>query len=38
MVDIVEYCKEEGIVMEAYAPLTQGKKLGEPVLVGMGER
>lgn len=36
--DVVNYCKKEGIVVEAYSPLTRGKKLGEPVLIDMGER
>ena len=29
---IVEYCKKEGIAVQAYSPLTQGKKLHDPVI------
>lgn len=36
--DVVDYCKKEGIVVEAYSPLTQGKMLGEPVLVDIGKK
>lgn len=31
--DIVEFCRKEGIVTEAYAPLTQGNKLDDPQLL-----
>ena len=29
LVDLLERCREEGIVLEAYSPLTKGKKLGD---------
>lgn len=35
---VVDYCNKEGILVEAYSPLTQGKKLGEPVLVDMAKK
>lgn len=38
MTDLLSYCRKEGIVVEAYTPLTQGKKLGEPLLVDMGTK
>ena len=30
--DIVEYCREHGIAVEGYSPLTKGTKLDDPVL------
>ncbi|KAI5802511.1 NADP-dependent oxidoreductase domain-containing protein [Pyronema domesticum] len=30
--EIVEYCKEQGIVIEAYAPLVRGMRMRHPVL------
>jgi len=30
--DTVEMCKREGIAVEAYSPLTRGKRLGHPVV------
>ena len=38
MRSVVDYCKQEDIVVEAYSPLTQGKKLAEPVLVDMAKK
>ena len=35
---LVEYCRQEGILIEAYSPLTRGKKLKDPVLVGIGAK
>jgi diketogulonate reductase-like aldo/keto reductase len=32
------YCKEHGIVVEAYSPLTRGKRLGHPTLVALAKR
>ncbi len=35
---LVEYCRQEGILIEAYSPLTQGKKLKDPVLVDIAAK
>ena len=35
---IVEYCKKEGIAVQAYSPLTQGQKLGDPVIAEVGKK
>jgi methylglyoxal/glyoxal reductase len=34
----VQFCKEHGIVVEAYSPLTRGEKLGHPALVEIARR
>ena len=36
--DLVEYCKEHNIVIQAYSPLANGRKLEEPTLVKMARR
>jgi diketogulonate reductase-like aldo/keto reductase len=36
--DVQAYCKEHGIVLEAYSPLTKGLKLKEPVLVAIAKQ
>ncbi|KAJ3098233.1 hypothetical protein HDU97_004185 [Phlyctochytrium planicorne] len=36
--DIVEFCKQNDIVVEAYCPLTRGKKLDDPRLVEIAKR
>eukprot|EP00195_Chlamydomonas_chlamydogama_P014418 CAMPEP_0202891642 /NCGR_PEP_ID=MMETSP1392-20130828/1651_1 /ASSEMBLY_ACC=CAM_ASM_000868 /TAXON_ID=225041 /ORGANISM="Chlamydomonas chlamydogama, Strain SAG 11-48b" /LENGTH=274 /DNA_ID=CAMNT_0049575457 /DNA_START=162 /DNA_END=986 /DNA_ORIENTATION=+ len=36
--EVVGYCKEKGIVLEAYSPLVKSQKLQEPVLASMAER
>jgi len=35
---IVEFCKDNGIVVEAYSPLTQGKYLNKPELVAIAKK
>jgi len=35
--EIVEYCKKEGIVVEAYCPLVRGKHMDHPTLVKVAE-
>ena len=35
---IVDYCRREGIAIEAYSPLTQGKKLGDPVIAEIAKK
>jgi diketogulonate reductase-like aldo/keto reductase len=32
-VELVKYCQEQGIIVEAYSPLTKASKLSHPVLV-----
>lgn len=34
--DTIERCREHGIVVEAYSPLTKGRKLDDPVLAEIG--
>ena len=36
--DIVAYCKQNGIAVQAYSPLTMGKKLGDLVIGKIAER
>lgn len=35
---IVEYCMTEGIAVQAYSPLTQGQKLGDPTIAKIGKK
>ncbi|KAM0750824.1 2,5-diketo-D-gluconic acid reductase A [Meredithblackwellia eburnea MCA 4105] len=35
---IVEYCKKEGIAVEAYCPIVRGKKFGDPTLKSIADR
>lgn len=36
--DIVEWCKREGVVVEAYAPLVRATRMEEPVLVQLAKK
>ncbi|EPS42827.1 hypothetical protein H072_3148 [Dactylellina haptotyla CBS 200.50] len=36
--ELVEYCKQQGIVVVAYSPLAQGTRLGDPVVVEVAEK
>jgi len=36
--DILDLCQENNILVEAYSPLTKGRKLGDPVLAEIGAR
>lgn len=36
--DVVNYCKKQGIVIQAYSPLTRAKKLGHPTLKEIGDK
>ena len=36
--ECVAYCQREGIVVEAYSPLTKGQKLKDLVLMGIAEK
>ena len=35
---VVKYCQREGIVVEAYSPLTKGEKLNDPMLVKIAQK
>ena len=36
--EVVKYCQQEGIVVEAYSPLTKGQKLNDPVLTKIAQK
>ena len=36
--DTVAFCEKHGIVVEAYSPLTHGKRLGDPTVVAVGKQ
>ena len=36
--DVTAYCEKEGIIVEAYSPLTKGQKLNDPKLVKIAEK
>ncbi len=35
---IVEYCEQEGIVVEAYCPILRGKRFDDPTLQKLAEK
>lgn len=35
---LVNYCRKEGIAIQAYSPLTRGEKLGHPTLKAIGDK
>ena len=35
--ELLNYCRENGIQLEGYSPLTKGRKLGEPVLQSIAD-
>jgi len=36
--DLLEYCRERGIQLEAYSPLTRGRRLDDPTLTAVALR
>ncbi|KAK3952253.1 NADP-dependent oxidoreductase domain-containing protein [Pseudoneurospora amorphoporcata] len=36
--DIVEWCRKRNVVVEAYSPMVQGKRFGEPALKKLAEK
>lgn len=36
--DIVRWCEERGVLLEAYSPLVRGQRFEEPRLKGLAER
>jgi diketogulonate reductase-like aldo/keto reductase len=36
--ELVQYCRQRGIVLEAYSPLAHGKRMHDPVVQGIAER
>jgi diketogulonate reductase-like aldo/keto reductase len=36
--ELVAYCREHGILLMAFSPLTRGQKLGEPEVVSIAEK
>jgi diketogulonate reductase-like aldo/keto reductase len=36
--DLLRYCESQGIALEAYSPLTKGRRLGHPTLVEVARR
>ncbi|CAG8500115.1 35382_t:CDS:2 [Racocetra persica] len=36
--DIVSYCAEHNIIIQAFSPLTRGKKFNDPTLVGIAKK
>ena len=35
---VVDYCKKNGILIQAYSPIAQAKRLDDPVLVKLGKK
>ncbi len=35
---LLDYCREEGVQLEGYSPLTKGRKLNDPILVEIGQQ
>ena len=35
---LVEYCREEGIVFQGYSPLAKGQALGDPTVLKLAEK
>ncbi|MDP3882034.1 MAG: aldo/keto reductase [Nanoarchaeota archaeon] len=36
--DLLEFCQEKGIILEAYSPLTRGEKLNHPIIKRLAEK
>ncbi|KAK5663855.1 hypothetical protein OQA88_59 [Cercophora sp. LCS_1] len=36
--DVVKYCEDNGIVLQAYSPLAEGQRLDDPVVGGVAEK
>lgn len=36
--DLLSYCRDQGIVLEAYSPLTRGRRLDDPRLMAMARK
>jgi diketogulonate reductase-like aldo/keto reductase len=36
--DLHKFCQEKGIQLEAYSPLSHGKKLSDPILTGTAKK
>ena len=37
-IELIEYCQEQGIVMEAYSPVAHGEALKNPVIAQMAHK
>ena len=36
--ELLEYCREHGIVVEAYSPLAHGKKMDDPTIIAIAQK
>ena len=36
--DVISYCHKEGIIVEAYCPITRGKKLNDPTVMEIAKK